>query len=127
MFRARSRGLHWKLRRAFLPLSVSHKRQSSPRPEYAEPALGRCERPLRIAVHISGDPESGERPTLFIASCLDTHIEEDIERFLARQAAVFVKMVDHLGVGAFNILRINLQMLDQGLLRALLVLLRQAN
>src|SRR2546422_11499170 len=108
MFRARFVGLHSKLRQACQPLSASHRRQSNPRSEYAEPALGRCESPLRIAVHISRDPEPGERPTLFIATCLDTHLEEDIERFLARQAAVFVNMVDHLGVRAFDILRINL-------------------
>src|SRR5438094_239113 len=106
----------------FLPPWVSHKRQSSPRPEYAmQPCfrLRRCECPLAIAIDVNRCPELRERPALFVAPRFDAHIEEDIERFLSRQPAVLPDVVDHVGIGALDILRIDLEMLDQGLFRAL--------
>src|SRR5262245_945752 len=112
MFLGRYPGWRWRQRSAFLLPRVSHRRQSNPRPEYAMQALRRCGRPLTIAVHINRDPESVEWPTLFVAARLDAHIEKDLERLLIRQSAVLVEMVDHIGVRALDILRIDLEVLD---------------
>src|SRR5437762_11810541 len=109
-----------------MPPSVSHKRQSGARLECAGPALRRCEHPLRIGVHINRDAEPREWPTLLVADRLGAHIEEYVVRFLVGQTAVLVKMVDDLGIRALDVLRIDLEMFDQGLFRTLLILLRHA-
>src|SRR5438094_20649 len=57
-------------------------------------ALERCESPLTIGVHVNREPELGERPALFIAARPDAHVKEDIERFLVRQPAVLVNVID---------------------------------
>src|SRR6266511_3852840 len=77
-------------------------------------ALERCESPLTIGFHVNREPELGERPALFIAARPDAHVEEDIERFLVRQPAVLVNVIDHIRVCALGILRIDLEMFDQG-------------
>src|SRR5579862_7525867 len=115
----------------------SRRKQLSPRPEYAmQPrspgavawsALSRWERPLTIAVRVSRIPEPGQRPTLFITPRLDAHIEEDIERFPGGQPAVLVNVVDHAQVGLLDVLRIDLEMFNQGSFRELLILLGQTH
>src|SRR5579862_6854427 len=103
----------------------SRRKQLSPRPECALqprppgalpwPALRRWERPLTIAVRVCRIPEPGQRPALFIPPRLDAHIEEDIERFRGGQPAVLVNVADYAQVGLLDVLRIDLEMFDQGL------------
>src|SRR5579863_8497487 len=115
----------------------SHRKQLSPRPECALqprspgavpwPDLRRWEHPLTIAVRVSRIPEPGQRPALFITPRLDAHIEEDIERFPGGQPAVLVNIADHAQVGLLDVLRIDLEMFDQGLFREPLILLGQTH
>src|SRR5690242_542718 len=115
---------------------ASGTRRSGARPEYAvrprvapavpSPALRR-RAPLAIAVHVNRNPELRERPPLFVPPRFDTHIKEDIQRLRVGQPAVLMNVVDDVGVGALDVLRIDLKVFDQRLFGALFVLLGQTH